>query len=133
MRKRWLQRVARAGTLLILVGSAITACQSAQNESDRDLGKALEHGAFDSLASIFSDYCNSVFDKGLWIQRTRIEVRREIRQSPVGRYGPSPPSKAIAGLDPNTANGKGPVVRIWCQGEAVPDVIWEQMVRDWRD
>jgi hypothetical protein len=93
MRKRWLQRVARAGTLVEFVGSAITACQNVPKDSDRDLGKALEHGAYDSLASIFSDYSNALFDKGLWIQRTRREERREIRHSPIGRYGPSPPSK----------------------------------------
>jgi len=111
----------------------LLSCTTTAQKSVHDFSKDLERGAYDNIAEILSEYCDKVYDKSLWIQRTRIEARREIRQSSVGHRGPSPPAKLIPGLDKKTLNGKGPVLRIWCQGEEVPDFIWEEMVRDWRD
>ena len=116
------------GMALLVVG-----CSANVQQSTHEFTKALERGAYDSVAEALSGYCSSVYDKGLWIQRTRIEARREIRQSTKGSRGPSPPDESIEGLDAKTAEGNGPVIRIWCQGEEVPEFIWTEMVRDWRD
>ena len=118
----------------IIASLLVAGCAAADvGEDAHDLIKAIERGAYDTAAEILSGYCEGVHDKGLWVQRTRIEARREIRQSNKGRFGPLPPSTTIPGLDQKTAEGTGPVLRIWCQGEEVPDVIWEGLVRDWRD
>jgi hypothetical protein len=128
--ERWRDVVQFAWTLagaLLLAG-----CASSTQKPEKDFAKALERGAYDNVSEMVSGYCNTVWDKGLRIQRTRIEARREIRQSSKGHGGPKPPEAPIPGLDAKTAEGKGPLLRIWCQGEQVPDVIWEDMVRDWR-
>lgn len=124
----WIKLVYAAG-----VGVFFSSCTSNVQKSAHDFSKELEGGAYDNVAEVLSEYCDKVYDKSLWIQRTRIEARREIRQSKKGRRGPSPPAKPVHGLDEKTSNGNGPVLRIWCQGEEVPDFIWEEMVRNWRD
>ena len=118
---------------LVSISLLLTGCAANVKETAHDLSKELERGAYDSVAEMLSDYCDTVYDKGLWIQRTRIEARREIRQSEKGRRGPKPPDHPIPGLDEKTSSGTGPILRIWCQGEEVPDIIWQEMVRDWRD
>jgi hypothetical protein len=99
----------------------------------------IEDKAFDSAAAKLSAYCARSAASDLFWQRTRIEVRREIRQR--GTDGPPPPDPIPAGLDEQTANGAGPVLMIWCEGEtngqavpfAVPDAVWRNMIRDWQD
>lgn len=95
--------------------------------------------AYDNAADKLSAYCELNKDRDLFWQRTRIEVRREIRQR--GTNGPTGPNPIPEGLDEKTANGKGPVLMIWCEGETngqdvpfpVPDAVWRNMIRDWRD
>ena len=104
-----------------------------------DLLDDIENQAYDKAAAKLSAYCDRNAAKGLFFQRTRIEVRREIRQR--GTDGPPPPDPVPEGLDAQTANGAGPVLMLWCRGEtngqlvpfAVPDEVWRNMVRDWRD
>lgn len=118
---------------LILASVLLSGCSTNGGDVGHDLIKAIERGAYDQAAEILSNYCQGVYDKGLWVQRTRIEVRREIRQSDKGRYGPAGPSEPVPGLDEKTAQGTGPVIQIWCEGETVPDDIWVGLVRDWKD
>ena len=75
----------------------------------------IEDRAFDTAAEKLSDYCDRNADRGLTNQRSRIEVRREIRQR--GTDGPPPPDPVPEGLDEQTAQGAGPVLMIWCRGE----------------
>jgi hypothetical protein len=104
-----------------------------------DLLDDIEDEAYDKAAKKVSAYCARNAEKDLFWQRTRIEVRREIRQR--GTDGPPPPVPIPEGLDEQTANGEGPVLIIWCRGETngqgvpfpVPDPVWRNMIRDWRD
>lgn len=104
-----------------------------------DILDDIEDEAYDKVAKKLSDYCELSQSRDRFWQRTRIEVRREIRQR--GRNGPEGPNPIPTGLDEKTANGTGPVLMIWCQGEAngqevpfpVSDEIWRNMIRDWRD
>jgi hypothetical protein len=104
-----------------------------------DLLDDIEDQAFDRAAEKLSDYCARNANQGLFRQRSRIEVRREIRQR--GTNGPPPPDPVPAGLDEQTAEGEGPVLMIWCPGETngqgvpfpVPDAVWRNMIRDWED
>lgn len=98
----------------------------------------IEDEAYDAAATKLSDYC--ALNRGdLFWQRTRIEVRREIRQR--GDNGPPGPVEVPEGLDQKTAFGPGPVLMIWCGGEttgqsipyAPPETVWRAMIRDWRD
>ena len=99
----------------------------------------IENQAFDAAAEKLSAFCARNADGSLFRQRTRIEVRREIRQR--GTDGPSGPDPIPEGLDDRTANGAGPVLMIWCEGETngqnvpfeVPDAVWRNMIRDWED
>ncbi len=58
-----------------------------------------------------------------------------------GTDGPPPPDPIPEGLDEQTANGAGPVIMIWCEGETngqgvlfpVPTAVWSNMIRDWED
>ena len=104
-----------------------------------DFLEDIENEAYDRAAAKLSAYCARNADRGLVRQRTRIEVRREIRQR--GTDGPPPPDPIPEGLDERTANGAGPVLMIWCRGETngqsvpfpVPDAVWRNMIRDWED
>jgi hypothetical protein len=99
----------------------------------------IEDQAFDEAAEKLSAYCARVAIDNLFVQRTRIEVRREIRQR--GTDGPPPPDPIPEGLDERTAKGAGPVLMIWCEGETngqsepfpVPTAVWRNMIRDWED
>jgi hypothetical protein len=75
----------------------------------------IEDQAFDRAAEQLSAYCARNTDQDLFRQRSRIEVRREIRQR--GTNGPPPPDPVPDGLDEQTAQGEGPVLMIWCRGE----------------
>ena len=104
-----------------------------------DILDDIEDRAFDKAAEKLSAYCARNAAKNLFRQRTRIEVRREIRQR--GTDGPPPPDPIPEGLDERTANGRGPVLMIWCDRETngqavpfpVPDAVWRNMIRDWED
>jgi hypothetical protein len=95
-----------------------------------DFLEDIEDQAYDKAAAKLSAYCARNATRDLAWQRSRIEVRREIHQR--GTDGPPPP-------DP--VPGSGPVLMIWCQGETngqavpflVPDPVWRNMIRDWRD
>ena len=120
-------RLASLVPLLLLAGCA------------SDVLDDIEDQAYDKAAQKLSAYCARNAAQGLFRQRTRIEVRREIRQR--GTDGPPPPDPVPAGLDEQTAQGAGPVLMIWCQGETngqgvpfpVPDAVWRDMIRDWED
>jgi hypothetical protein len=120
-------RLATFVALLLLAGCA------------SDFLEDLEDQAFDSAAAKLSAYCDRNAGQGLTRQRSRIEVRREIRQR--GTDGPPPPDPVPEGLDEQTAQGAGPVLMIWCRGETngqgvpfpVPDAVWRNMIRDWED
>jgi hypothetical protein len=104
-----------------------------------DIFDDIEDQRWDELATKVSDYCTRADRDNLWVQRTRIESRREIRQR--GRGGPVGPDVPPEGLDEKTAYGAGPVLMVWCHGETngqgeaypVPDPVWDGMVRDWQD
>ena len=65
-------------------------------------------------------------------RRQAIEIAREVRQR--GHHGPAP-FPPPEGLDERTAAGPGPVlwIEVFCEGDRVPDLIREGLVRDWRD
>jgi hypothetical protein len=117
--------------LALVVLAGLTGCAG-------DVLDDIEDQQWDAAAAKVSTYCETVGQGDLWVQRTRIEARREIRQR--GRFGPIGPG-IIGGLDDKTAFGPGPVLMIWCDGETdgqgnfypVPDEVWQRMIRDWRD
>lgn len=119
--------------IFLLATLLFGACSSNEDRFRPD--KAIEDPLYNRAAQIVSDICAKVYDRGLWIQRTRAEARREIRQR--GRYGPQRPNhlpdRIKDGLGKETMKGKGPVIRIYCEGEQVPDVVWSDLVRDWQD
>ena len=78
-----------------------------------DFLEDIEDQAFDSAAAKLSACCERNAGQGLAKQRTRIEVRRKIRQR--GTDGPPPPDPVPEGLDEQTAQGEGPVLMIWCR------------------
>jgi hypothetical protein len=123
---------------LILITLLLSACSNGSvREGVHDFSKSIERRNYDRAAQIVSDICAGVYNRGLWIQRTRIEARREIRQSVKGRYGPLPPKDLPPALaekiGDNTLNGTGPIVRIYCEGDEVPLHVWEELARGWRD
>ena len=91
----------------------------------RDFLKQIESGAYDAAARGVSEYCERA-DRGV-VAGERVEARREIRQR--GKDGPAGPNYVVRGLDAKTAHGSGPVVRIWCVGEEVPEAVWQDLVR----
>ena len=96
-----------------------------------DFWKDVEGRVYDSVAEQISDYCKITTDdplKSVLREEERIEMRREVRQR--GENGPGPaPAWTVPEIGENTAYGKGPVMRIWCEGEEVPDIIWQDYVR----
>ena len=146
---------ARPALLLVaglsLLTAAGTGCANARN-SDKSLAeayvKALEHEVWDDLAQIYSAYCADVYDKGTWVDRTRIEFAREIRQSRYGEFGPTHPGRHVSSIlrpevqedgstdsipDQKTRTARGPVVMVYCLGDDVPDEVWQNLERPWRD
>ena len=91
-----------------------------------DFLEALEEGAYDTAAEQLSSYCKKVTAvDSPTLAEERIEVRREIRQR--GDNGPG--SVDVPFLDEQTSRGEGPVIRIWCEGETVPEEIWKDYVK----
>ena len=128
----------------MLLLAMCSGCSSAPQDKLHDLSKAMEERAFDDLARVYSEYCQSVYDKGLLIDHLRVEMTREIRQSPYGSFGPLPPPSSVGsiaganaspqrGPDANTRNGGGPLVLVYCRGDDVPPDIWKAVERYWKD
>lgn len=88
--------------------------------------KSIETKAFDASAVSASRYCEELNSEVSHIQRQ--EARRHVRAE--GSYGPEAPSDVAVKLDDDMANGQGPVVRIWCEGEEVPDEVWDGLATD---
>ncbi len=129
--KRALSSVAKSG-LVLLAMLPLVGCGTLGG--GRDVLKEIESGAYDSAAEMVSGYCERMGEAGKFVQRTRIEARREIRQR--GTHGPPQPAEGIPGLDDKTAAGPGPLLLVYCAGDpdALPAVVWrERYVRDWRD
>lgn len=125
--KRMVTRLGPAVALLLLTGCGGGLLDDIEDE------------AYDAAARKLSTFCELNRGSDLFWQRTRIEVRREIRQR--GTSGPPGPDPIPPGLDERTANGQGPVLMIWCVEETngqdvpfpVPDPVWRNMIRDWVD
>lgn len=126
-------RAAAILSALILIGS----CTGNPAETAKVASKAVEAELYDRAAEVATDICRHVHDRGLWIRRTRIEARREIRQSQLGQFGPKPPRNLPKDLaeqiGEKTLLGTGPIVRIYCENDIVPLVIWQDLARGWRD
>lgn len=134
-----LEIVRRDGGLAALRGAAALAVMLALVGCSGDLLDDIEDRKYDAAAEKVSAYCAKAAGGDLWLQRTRIEARREIRQR--GSNGPVGPLVVIDGLDLKTAHGSGPVLVVWCEGERtgdgfpypVPPAVWQGMVRQWSD
>ena len=107
----------------ITVASLLGGC--AYLDKAGDFLKQIETGAYDAAAKGISEYCERA-DSPLAIQE-RIEARRELRQR--GTDGPVGPFNWIEGLDEKTMTADGPVIRIYCRGEDVPDAVWKDLIR----
>jgi hypothetical protein len=133
--RRWFRRQLRIAMIRLASLSALWLLAGCAG----DILDDIEDRSFDAAADKLSAYCARNASQGLFRQRSRIEVRREIRQR--GTDGPPPPDPVPEGLDEQTAQGDGPVLMIWCRGEtngqgvpfAVPDAVWRNMIRDWED
>lgn len=89
--------------------------------------KEAESQAFDVVASFVSAACRGCRDEG---DTQCVKVPREVRQR--GTDGPPPPDVIPEGLDPQTANGKGPVLILFCGPDSPPPPIWSRLIRDSR-
>ena len=98
--------------------------------------KQIESQAYDGAAVTVSEYCKRVNQTDEFTEETfggklaneeRIQARREIRQR--GENGPKAGKGIDKALDANTAQAGGPVVRIWCEGEEVPEVVWQDFLK----
>ncbi len=95
-----------------------------------DFVKDVEGKAYDSVAGAITEYCKGKTHKGILgmiARQEALELRREIRQR--GKDGPQGPTDQVPLLDDKTAYGAGPVVRIWCDSESVPEDIWPDFIR----
>lgn len=125
---------------LAFVSVAGLAC-STRAPTVEEFVKALERNAYDEIAHVFSEFCARTSSGGPFIDHTRIELSREIRQN--GSNGPSPPTTPTgeiandAGsqrlIDPNTGFGHGPVVVVYCAADEVPPAVWRRLDRYWKD
>ena len=75
--------------------------------------EALEAGAYDRAATYVSGYCER--SGSVLVGLERQNARRQIRA--LGSAGPVLPEVA----------GDGPMVRIWCRGETVPQEVWKDL------
>ena len=124
--------------MLVLV---VSGCASNRDE----FFKALEHDQYHQLALGFTQYCARVYEGGTLIERERIELVREIRQSHLGAFGPEAPSSFLAsltipkdknkgqGAEAKTRMGTGPIVMVYCRGDKVPDEVWQSLDRYWNE
>ena len=111
--------------LSVMAVAALTGCGTTH-----ELVKDVEGKAYDSLAAAFSKLCEGKARDGLIgdvARQEALEARREIRQRGIG--GPHGPADIITRLDNKTAYGNGPVVRVWCGGEKVPEQVWQDFIR----
>ena len=92
-----------------------------------DMSKGVEGRVYDEVAEATTSYCKWAAGKAFFDQE-RLEARREIRQR--GSDGPQPPAAPIPGLDAQTAQGQGPVVRVYCSSDPVPDAVWLDLVKE---
>ena len=110
---------------IALMAVLLTGCASTH-----DLIKDFEGKGYDSLAEAFSEICAAKTKDGTFgmiARQEALEARREIRQR--GKGGPHGPADKVRYLDDKTAYGFGPVVRVYCGGERVPNEIWGDFVR----
>lgn len=115
--------------LLILLVPLLTGC-FASTEKVHDFVKDVEGKAYDRVAGAITKYCKGKTKDGTFgriAKQEALELRREIRQR--GNAGPQGPTEKPEYLDDKTAYGLGPVVRIWCEGEPVPENVWWDYVR----
>lgn len=87
--------------------------------------KQIESGAYNAAARSVSEYCKRTSYDIVAVER--VQARREIRQR--GFSGPKGAVPGVKDLDKKTQHGPGPVVRIWCEGEEVPDVVFQDFVK----
>ena len=90
--------------------------------------KDVEGKVYDSLADAFSEYCER--QEGDWavlFNQEALELRREIRQR--GTHGPETHGE-LPFLDNQTAYGGGPVMRVYCSDDVVPDAVWMDFVKE---
>ena len=114
----------RLATVLVMA-TIVAGCSTTH-----DFIKDVEGQAYDRLAHVFTKYCEGKTYEGSLgdvAQQEALEARREIRQRGIG--GPHGPAAKIPGLDDKTAYGNGPVVRIYCGGERVPQEVWADFIR----
>jgi len=125
-----------------LLALYLSSCASGGSDFET-LSKALEHGAYDELATVFSKFCQRTSQAGQVIAHARIELTREIRQR--GRAGPPGPSVGTAGSriesatsttwDVRIREGRGPIVMVYCQGRTTISYrdLWKKLDRYWED
>lgn len=106
-------------SLIIAVVVFLSGCSTL----DKTL-KRLESRAYDAAAESASQYCQRTENDLGRIERN--QARREIRQR--GHHGPNGPKRGN-GLDGQTAYGRGPVVRVYCQGDTVPAEVFKDLER----
>lgn len=107
-----------------VVAFTLTGCLS------HDLVKDYEDKAYDSIAAAASRYCSPQATEGMVAyiaEHEALEFRRKIRQR--GENGPTGPVVDVHLLDEKTSNGAGPVMRIYCSDDVVPDEVWKDFVR----
>lgn len=109
-------------TIIVMLLAAVATVAGCSVKT-HDFLKQIEGKAYDSAAKSLSQYCNNL--TGPIAAEERKQAAREMRQR--GDHGPNGPGAIITGLDDQTANGRGPVVRIWCEGETVPFGVWESL------
>lgn len=117
--------------LLLLILPFLSGCFGTA-EKVHDFVKDVEGKAYDRVASAIDKYCEGKATQGSFqdiFLMEALELRREIRQRPIPGHGPQGPTHKPDLLDDKTAYGQGPVVRIWCGGEAVPEEIWQDFIR----
>lgn len=112
----------RSLIVLLLTLPLLTGCFT------HDLVKDVEGKAYDSLANAFSKYCEPQGGGGIIspiVEQEALEARREIRQR--GSNGPE--AFTVEGVDDQTALGDGPVVRVYCTDDDVPEAVQLDFIR----
>lgn len=93
-----------------------------------DFVKDVEGKVYDSLAKAFSEYCEKQEgDLAVLFNQEALELRREIRQR--GTHGPVV-DEDVPFLDERTVHSVGPVLRVYCSDDVVPDEVWLDLVRE---
>lgn len=113
--------------LIIISILILSGCNENKIKETHDFFKAIEGKAYNAAAKSVSEYCKKAGELSIILDQERLEARREIRQR--GNHGPLGPDFDVNGLDEKTMHGPGPVVRVWCEGETVPEVIWKDFIR----